>query len=123
MPRKRTAPPVLRIEGLSEMGKAITKPEPTTFIDDLGGNGEELPIIQPKVVLQRIARDHREIARKAKVQEQAESLSMLVRLGLGQGRADPIPRPQVERVPKGYRKIGELDGKAVLFPLAKWRRI
>jgi hypothetical protein len=29
----------------------------------------------------------------------------------------------VERIPRGYRKIGEINGKAVLFPLAKWRRV
>jgi hypothetical protein len=122
MPRKRTVPPVLRVEGLSTMGAAITKPEPMTFVDELGGNGEELPMVQPKAVSQHVARDHREIAQEAKTQAQAESLSMLVRLGLSD-RPDPIPRPLVERIPRGYRKIGEINGKAVLFPLAKWRRV
>lgn len=132
MPRKPTEPPVLRIEGLSEMGKAIDRPQspqPDVFIDDF--TGEPLPVIKPEAKPRPdgpAAPDHREIKRKAEARDRLEKLSMLVRLGLEPG-PDPIPpeppkpRRMVELIPKGFRKIGELDGKAILFPNASWRRV
>src|SRR5438445_476677 len=85
---RKAKPLVIRIEGLSDMGNAIVEPEPQTFKDDF--SPELIPIVQPVVVPQRIAPDHRKLAREAAIQAKTEQLSLLVRLGLVDV-VDPIP--------------------------------
>jgi len=123
MPRKPTEhePTVLRIEGLSELGKRVDTPQPKIEPCDFGGPPVVIPPT-PDAPRRKVAPDHRKLAQEAEARDKAEKLSMLVRLGLSD-EPDPIPRPKVEVVPKGFRKIGEIDGKAILFPNAPWRRV
>lgn len=108
---------ILRLEGLSDPGKPTPQPQRVEY-DDF--TGEPIPIATPEPKSQPIASDHRKLKREADIQAAREGLSMLVRLGIEKNRPDPIPR---EIVPKGMRKIAELDGKAVLVPLKPWRRM
>ncbi len=115
-------PKVLRIEGLSDMGKRVDAPKPEMFKDDFSDAViAKAPAPEPK--RRKVAPDHRKLAEEAKAEREKVSLSMLVRLGIEKDRPDPIPRPKVPLIPKGYRKIGEIDGKAILFPNAPWRRV
>lgn len=130
MPRKPTVPPVLRIEGLSNMGKAIDKPQPPqpdVFVDDF--TGEPIPVVRPEPTPEPprpIAPDHRELKRKADQRARDEQLSLLVRLGLVDV-VDPIPpephKPKLPHVAHNQALLGKDHIITFINPNALKRRI
>jgi hypothetical protein len=107
MPRKpKSGPPILRIEGLS----TVEEPKPVQFVDDWG-------------VMQTAPAIHtpRHIA-KVKKAITAELMAAAGAVVLRKAKFNGFREP-VELIPKGKRKIAEINGKAVLIDLPKWRRV
>jgi hypothetical protein len=112
MPRKsRSALPTLHIEALST-GKLVG------LDDEFTGQ----PIAQPLAQPRKTSAELRKVATK---QREQQRLSVLVDAGLGPLVGYALKRKQVELVPKDKRKIGELNGQAILIdapPKPPWRR-
>lgn len=105
MPRKPRLPEPLRIEGLS--GQPIVQ---ATQYDDFEPTKQIL--IAPTLPNYPKATGPEVIAERKAV-DRARAQAFL----------DQFKPKQIELVPKGKRKIGELNGKAVLINNAPWRRI
>lgn len=109
MPRKPRLPEPLEIEGLST-GKPPVKP----FKDDLSDE-----IIQPKPTLPSYLtttlKSAQQVLNERKAVDRLRAEAFLERFM-------PKAKP-VELIPKGMRKIGELNGKAVLIENKPWRRV
>ncbi len=107
MPRKPGPPPyIIRIEGLS----TVEEPKPVQFVDDWGVMQTAPAVHTPRY----IAKIKKAITAELMATAGAEVLRKAKFTGF---------REPVELVPKGKRKIAELNGMAVLVDLPKWRRV
>ena len=116
MPRKPKLPPFeIVVQGLST-GEPVG---PRTFVDDLSGEvilmAEHYGPYKPPADLDTLKRQ-----RKQQVVEHQRMLLQAV--GILPGQAT-LQRPQVELIPKGKRKIGQVGDKAMLIDMPKWRRL
>lgn len=117
MPRKPKPPLDIVIESLSDGKLAIAR---DIGIDDFSG----MPIPVPEIYgpFKPIKADpfvERDAQRRQVVKDK---LRMLQALGLVE-RPESMRPKQVELIPKGKRKIGEINGKAMLIDMPKWRRL
>lgn len=109
MPRKvKPGPAILKIEGLSD-GREI---RPKTYVDDF--TGQAMPVVQ----------DMKPVRAMKSAQEVKDEINRAKRKQLDKILQATKPQAkQVELIPKGWRKIGELGGKAMLVPMPPWRRM
>lgn len=116
MPRKPKLPPIgnMVIEGLSD-GREIRA---ASVVDDF--TGQPIAVAQDMRPARRLKTgaelraELQQIERERKQHEGAEVL----RKAKVRGFTDPV-----ELIPRGKRKVGEIDGKAVLIAMPAWRRV
>lgn len=120
MPRKPKPPAPMVIEGLST-GEVMNAQ--TQFVDDIAGNPQ--PVYAVTQSHKRAVPPSAEEMRKAmKARAMATSTLRNVTLVIDPSAGTlHLQRPSREVIPKGKRKIGELNGKAVLLTNEPWRRI
>jgi hypothetical protein len=116
MPRKPKPPMDFVIESLSNGKLSIPREE---GVDDWG---ELIPVPEiygPFRPLQADPFVERDAQRKQVVKDK---LTLLQALGLVE-RPESMKPKQVELIPKGKRKIGQIGDKAMLIDMPKWRRL
>ena len=110
MPRKPRPPlPELYIEKLSTG-------EQSGLVDEF----TKRPIPQPNA---RPRKTGYEYVREREARRRQAQLSVLVDAGLGSVIGYANAPKLIELVPKGKRKIGEVNGQAILCDMPKWRRV
>ena len=115
MPRKaKPGSGVIRIEGLSEPGKATAQPQRVEY-DDF--TGEPIPIAAPEPPQGPIAPDHRKIKHANDKLENDMKLSLLVRLGIVKDQPNPIPpKPKLAHNQRLVKIAGEERVMTVVNP-------
>ena len=108
MPRKPRPPmPNLHIEALST-GQQVG------LVDEF----TQEPIAAPTPA--KPPREYSEWERTKSAQRLQRAQDVLCDAGLMQRHAEP--KPQIELIPQGKRKVAQLGDLAVLAPIAPWRR-
>jgi len=90
-----------------------------TFVDDFEGEVLPIPEDSNPTPLERI-RTVSEWERTKSAQRLQRAQDVLRDAGLMQRHAEP--KPQIELIPQGKRKVAQLGDLAVLAPIAPWRR-